>query len=430
MIPKHPRKIPYLLYANSRGEISDFSELRMAGRSASFYMQPKLNELIPLPEGSELFVLPNRYPVGMDKTNDTPAQLTENPISKKDGLQAVAAFISPGHTANHLAAFSKDDSSPKALPLFAYTAVGWLDGEFWVSAFRSDFSNRQDFSGFSQDTIRRKTTESLRDNPNNRLIQHLGKCSLTYGCPAAKNLFLGREEAPLPTSPTCNASCIGCISLQPSGCCPSTQDRISFVPTAEEISQVASPHLQKVDKAVVSFGQGCEGEPLMQAETIASAIKKIRSITSKGTINCNTNAGLTEAVERLSEAGLDSMRVSINSAQESLHSLYYQPKGFTLTNVKESIAVMKDNGKFVSLNYFIFPGVTDDLQEYDALCDLLENFQPDFIQLRNMNMDPDWYLDSINHHPKKQGMGIQTWLQKVKKNFANLGFGYFNPALF
>jgi len=422
--------MPCLLYADSRGEIHDFPELQMAGRSAAFYVQPKLDELIPLPEGSELFLLPNRYPVGIDPSDKNPAQLTENPSVPGDGLQAVAAFISPAHTANHLAAFQKDDSSPKDLPLFAYTAVGWLDGEFWVSAFRSDLSNRQDFSAFSQDLIIKKTSKALEANPNNRLIQHLGKCSLTYGCPAAKNLFLRREEAPLPTSPVCNASCIGCISLQPSGCCPSTQDRINFVPTAEEICQVAAPHLQGVEKAVVSFGQGCEGEPTMQADTISAAIRKIRKITSKGTINCNTNAGLTVAVEELANAGLDSMRVSMNSAQESLHSRYYRPKGFSISDVKESIAVMKKKGKFVSLNYFIFPGVSDSEEEYHALSQLLSDYRPDFIQLRNMNMDPDWYLKSLKFSPDKEAMGIQNWLQKIKKNFPELGFGYFNPALF
>lgn len=430
LAPTTPKKIPCLVYANANGEINEFPELDMAGRSGNFYLPPLLSELIPLPEGSELFVLPNRYPIGIDPSDNTPAKLEENPLAPKEGIQAVAAFISPAYTANYLTAFIKDDSSPKPLPLFAYAAVGWLDGQFWVSAFRSDFSNRQDFSGFSKETIRRKTNAALCRLPNNRLIQHLGKCSLTYGCPAAKNLFLGREEAPLPTSPICNANCIGCISLQPSGCCPSTQERINFIPTPEEIAEIAAPHLQQVQRSVVSFGQGCEGEPLMQAKTIAIAIKKIRQQTTRGTINCNTNAGLPDAVEQLADAGLDSIRVSMNSAQESLHNLYYRPKGFSLSNVKESIKVMKRKNKFVSLNYFIFPGLTDDENEYNALCDLLENFNPDFIQLRNMNMDPDWYIDAIQHHPTKQAMGIQTWLQKIKQNFPNLGLGYFNPALF
>ncbi|HBT97093.1 MAG TPA: radical SAM protein, partial [Desulfobulbaceae bacterium] len=77
------------------------------------------------------------------------------------------------------------------------------------------------------------------------MIQHLGKCCLTYGCPAARNFFLGRFEAPLPTSPRCNARCLGCISLQESGCCRSTQERITFVPSPAEIAEIAVPHLRQ-----------------------------------------------------------------------------------------------------------------------------------------------------------------------------------------
>ncbi|MFN2369475.1 MAG: radical SAM protein, partial [Desulfurivibrionaceae bacterium] len=103
-------------------------------------------------------------------------------------------------------------------------------------------------------------------------------------------------EAPLPTSPVCNARCLGCISLQPSGCCPATQDRIDFTPTPEEIAEVAAPHLERVERGVVSFGQGCEGEPLMQAEIIEKSIGMIRARTGRGTINLNSNSGMPEAV--------------------------------------------------------------------------------------------------------------------------------------
>jgi hypothetical protein len=43
---------------------------------------------------------------------------------------------------------------------------------------------------------------------------------------------------------------------------------------------------------VVSFGQGCEGDPLMAARVIGPAIRLIREQTLDGTINMNTNASL------------------------------------------------------------------------------------------------------------------------------------------
>jgi pyruvate-formate lyase-activating enzyme len=429
MEPIHPDRIPSLVYANSKGEIQDCPDLNMAGRSGHWFSQPELTDIIPLPEGSDLFVLPDRYPIGIDPDDGEPVLLNQNPENPRAGIQAVAAFMAPAHTAVYTAAFEKSRPDLDHLPLFAYTAVGWHDDRFWVCGFRSDPDIRQDAAGYDQKLIEKKTRKKLKNYPQNRLIQHLGKCSLTYSCPAAKNYFLNRFEAPLPTSPACNARCVGCISLQSSGCCPSTQDRIKFVPSAEEIADVAVPHLNHVTDAVVSFGQGCEGEPLLQADTIEKAIRLIRRKTSKGTINLNSNASIPEAVEHLVEAGLDSIRVSINSARKGCHTLYYRPQGFNFKNVLESILVMKKAARFVSLNYFILPGFTDDPDEFEALCDLLDLYRPDLIQLRNLNMDPDWYLEVVQHTGKKRPMGIHNWLQKIKERFPELSFGYFNPSL-
>ncbi len=425
----HPTRMPHLLYANAKGEILDLPDLDMAGRAGRWFFRPELTDIIPLPENSDIFVLPNRMPIGFDPESNEAVLVQENPDNPRDGIQSVAAFMAPAHTTIYTAAFEKDQSDPQALPLFAYTAVGWLDGKFWVCGFRSDPDTRQEFGHIPEETIRDKTNKGLKKYKNNRLIQHLGKCSLTYGCPAAKNLFLGRYEAPLPCSPTCNAKCVGCISLQPSGCCPSTQDRLKFVPSPQEIAEVALSHLDKAPHGVVSFGQGCEGEPLLQAKTIEEAIRLIRKETSMGTININSNSSLPEAVERLAAAGLDSIRVSINSARKGCHTLYYRPEGFNFKDVLESILVMKKAGKFVSINYFTLPGFTDDPDEFAAFCDVVDLYRPDLIQLRNLNMDPDWYFEVIQHPARQKPMGVQNWLNGVKKRFPDLKFGYFNPAL-
>jgi pyruvate-formate lyase-activating enzyme len=426
---RHPNRLPSLLYATDQGEICDLPELGMAGRSGREFQAPDLDDLIPLPPGSELFVLDDRHPVGFAGASGEFLRIEEDPLQPGRKVRAVAAFMAPAHTAIHLAAFEKPAQPVKPLPLFAYTAVGWYKDQFWVSGFRSDPDPRQEPGRFTAARIRKATNRRLKEFPKNRLIQHLGKCSLTYGCPAAVNYFMDSWEAPLPTSPACNAACLGCISLQPSGCCPSTQDRIKFVPTAEEIAGVAVPHLERVKHGVVSFGQGCEGEPLLQAETIEQAIRLIRGRTDRGTVNLNSNSSLPGAVARLAEAGLDSLRVSMNSAQLNYHNRYYQPKGFDLNSVKESIRNMKSAGRFVSLNYFILPGFSDDPAEATALHEMLTETGPDFIQLRNLNMDPDWYLDDLEFQPTGQPLGIPAWLAQLKKNFPKLRFGYFNPPL-
>lgn len=423
----HPAGQPSLVYADAQGNIKDFPDLHAAGMSAGNFKLPDKQDFIPLPEGSELFVLPGRLPVGCDPGTGEALLVEEDPFSGEN-IQAVAAFMSPAHTAIFNSAYQTTAKAPR-LPLFAYTAIGWYDDRFWTTAFRSDNDIRQDYAQFNQAVINSKTAKKLRQNKNNRLIQHLGKCCLTYACPAARNYFLGRWEAPLPTSPVCNARCVGCISLQASGKCSATQDRIQFVPTPAEIGQVAIPHLQEAENAIVSFGQGCEGEPLLQADTLERAIIAIRKKTDRGTINLNSNASLPTAVQRLAGSGLDSLRVSINSAQEIYHHKYYRPQNFSLSDVLESIRVMKGEGGFVSLNYFILPGFTDSLAEFDALSTLINTFQPDRIQLRNLNMDPEWYMRSIDLDPSMISMGMRQWHEKINATFPQLQLGYYNPSI-
>jgi len=424
----HPDTVPALVYCDESGNICDLPELKMAGMEHGRYRQPALEELIELPEGSDFFTLPQRLPIGTDPTTGEPLLLDEDPQKPGGTIQAVSAFMPPAHTSTLTAAYQSTDNAA-LLPLFAYTAVGWHDGRFWVAGFRSDQDTRQDHCQFSQQVIDRRTARRLQKHSDNRLIQHLGTCCLTYRCPAARNYFLDRWEAPLPTSPTCNARCIGCISLQPSQSCPSTQDRLQFVPSVQEIVEVAVPHMSRAERPVVSFGQGCEGEPLLQGDLLVASVMAIRKRTSRGTINCNTNASRPDVVARLGAAGLDSIRVSLNSAQERYYNNYYRPKNYGFADVKESIAVMKHAKRFVSLNYFILPGFTDSHAETDAFMDLIDETRPDFVQLRNLNIDPEHYLKEIQSPPDQPAHTITKWLKLIQSEFPFLRFGYYNPCL-
>jgi len=221
---------------------------------------------------------------------------------------------------------------------------------------------------------------------------------------------------------------VGCISWQPQETgVPSAQNRIAFIPSVEEIVQVALLHLETAPLPIVSFGQGCEGEPLMVWEALKEAIIEIRKKTSKGIINLNTNGSNPQAVEELFKAGLDSMRVSLNSAREELYKAYYQPKNYTFNAVQESIALAFRYQKWCSLNYFVYPGVTDQEEEWDALKKLIRQNKPSMIQWRNFNIDPDWYEEVVGT-PKGDAIGIKNHLKRVKEAFPSLLFGYFNPS--
>ena len=218
--------------------------------------------------------------------------------------------------------------------MFAYGAVGYANGKFWITAKVVDEDKRQIFTKIPQQKIDSGAKRVMKEMPENRLVRHLANCALTYGCPAAKNFALGRFEAPLPTAQTCNARCIGCISEQPDeSAFPSTQERIKFTPTAKEITEIMHYHAKREQKPIFSFGQGCEGEPLTEAKLICEAVQKYRSEGGKGTVNINTNGSLTATMKPLREAGLTSIRVSINSFLEPVYNAYYNPKGYKFDDV-------------------------------------------------------------------------------------------------
>jgi wyosine [tRNA(Phe)-imidazoG37] synthetase (radical SAM superfamily) len=411
----------HLLFADESGNIYDHPDLLMLSRRGDEYALPRPDELIPLPEECEIFFLPGRRAVGLDPESGQAEVLEE---------RAVAAFVTPGYTLTGHAAYRSDQDAP-VLPLFAYGAVGFAEDRLWVCAKKVDEDPRQIFTRIPPQRITEGAHRLMRRFPKNRLISHLCVCALTYGCPAAKNLALGRFEAPLPTSRTCNARCVGCISLQPedSGF-PATQNRIAFTPTAAEVAEVMAAHAEREKKPVLSFGQGCEGEPLTEAALIAEAVALYRAQHGPGTVNINTNGSLPASVPALARAGVNSLRVSLNSARPELHEAYYRPKGYSLADVRATIAEAKAHGLFVSLNYLFFPGVSDTERELDALSDLLSDTRPDFIQLRNLNIDPELYLTLANQAvPPSPSMGYGNFRKRLKKACPWLGYGYFNPYL-
>lgn len=414
---------PCLLAADEDGAILDYPDLFMVCRRGHDFALPRPQELMPLPPESELFLLPGRQAVGL------------NPDSGKleavDGL-AVAAFAAPAHTLTAHPAYKTGADAPM-LPLFAYGAVGFANGRFYVAAKKVDDDPRQIFTGLGPELIRKKASALMQAYPDNRLIQHLaGQCALVYACPAARNLCLGRYEAPLPVSRACNARCVGCISLQDkdSPICATPQNRLRFTPEAAEIIEVMRIHAGNETRVpIFSFGQGCEGEPLTEAGLLINAVRGFRAKGGNGTVNLNSNASLPDAVTELAGAGLSSLRVSLNSAREEAYTRYYRPKGYSFSDVRESIRRAKAGGLFVSLNLLFFPGFSDTEAEMAALTALIGEFGIDMVQLRNLNIDPDYYLRLMDGIEPGPGAGFTDFRKRLKKECPGLRTGYFNPAV-
>ncbi|MBP3231164.1 MAG: radical SAM protein [Anaerovibrio sp.] len=401
------------LYADVKGDIYDAPGISAMGREGRDLRLISPEELIPLPESADLVFMPQRKAVGMTADGEV-LPLTGN---------AVAATLPAGYTRSMLPAFQMEDNA-EALPLFGYTAVCVYKDQLYTTAIYTDENHKWDPEHYNTKQLKhliKKVKKALPDNP---LIDHLANCSLEWHCCTAENIFYRRWECGIPTSPVCNANCFGCISLQPAECCPSPQSRIRFRPSARQIAEVGIYHLETAPEGIISFGQGCEGEPALAADRIADGIAIIREKTKRGQININTNAGYTDGIKRIVDAGLDSMRVSIISAIPMSYDGYYRGN-YKLDNVKESIRYALDKGIYVSLNMLYFPGFNDRREELDAWKEFFKELPVQMIQVRNLNIDPDAFLDIM---PKQQGVyvGTRQFLEEIKKDFPQMIIGSFS----
>ena len=421
------KKMIQAVVANKAGDIFDLPGYAAVGMAGLSFVPLPVEETIDIPFGSELMMLPDRKPVLFNIDKGMMETLHEHPYLQGEPVFPVAAFNSPGYVISYNSAYVENKEAGY-LPLFSYGATGWFNGQFRSSVILVDSENRQDLRLMRPEDVIAGVERVRKKMPENRLFKHLQKCATIYGCPAGKNFFLGRYEAPLPVSRHCNAKCLGCLSLQQESTISHCQDRISFTPRPEEVAEIALEHIGRVEKPVVSFGQGCEGDPLLEADVIESAIRMIRLKTDKGTININTNGSIPSVLKRLMDAGIDSMRISMNSVRKTFYHAYFRPQGYSFSDVKKSMDLGLDRGKFVSINYLNCPGFTDSPEEADAFIDFLKRHPVHFIQWRNLNFDPVKYIKlmfGIQRHGKP--IGMNHVLERIKSVFPQIRYGYFNP---
>jgi len=379
-----------LLYADEQGRMYDH-ELGAVGRTGDRLVEIVAEDMLELPPGASLTLLPGSAPVGMDKQGAF--KLLRQVPGEGGAAMAVGALLPQGYTRTLLPGYQHQ--AGQALPLLGYAAVAWREGRVYVAAIRTDDPDRWDPAHYNSTDLPRLVQNRLALAPQNRVLAQLAHCALEYSCYTAQNIFYSRWEGGLPMSPVCNARCLGCISLQPAECCPSPQSRLTFRPTCGEALEVALHHLQHAPEGIVSFGQGCEGEPALAADDIAQVISEVRQKTGQGTINMNSNAGYTRGVKKICLSGLDSLRVSLISAREQAYQAYYRPRDYRLADVSESIKLARSLGVYVSLNLLVLPGFNDREAEIEALVKFITDNGVNKVQLRNLNIDQDYFFSQV-----------------------------------
>ncbi|MGI6488384.1 MAG: radical SAM protein [Syntrophothermaceae bacterium] len=409
--PSVNEEIEFLtLYANDKGEVFEHPEMGLLGRTLDSWVVPESEEMIPLPRGASLVMVPEHYPVGLNAANGESVCLQENPLGESGRVYAVGALLPQGFTRTYLPA-GVVGSDQGRLPLLGYAAVGFKDGEIYVAAVQTDEHHKWHPHYYNSSGLEKRINRRLQSHTNNRILHQLAYCALNYSCFTAQNIFYERWEGGIPSMPGCNASCIGCISQQhgPAG---APQDRLDFVPETWEVVEVGMYHLARAQEGIISFGQGCEGEPALNHACLAPAIQTIRQEVDGGTINMNTNAGFTSGIKEIVDAGLDAMRVTIFSCIPDHYNIYHCPQNYSLNDVEASIAYACSHGVYVSLNLLTFPGFTDREEEVESLVDFVRRNDIDMVQLRNLNLDPDHLAGEVPYSTRN--MGIKEFINVLQ----------------
>jgi len=406
---------PYLIYCTPEGEIRE--EPRLHALAFNNHILES-SDLIPLPDGVTLSMMPDRLAVGVKRSGERQA------LDASRGW-AAAALLPIGYTRTLLPDYEKvPDTEP--LPFFGYSAVAGMNGHLYVAAMQTDDPRKWHPRAFNPRVLNRLVRKKQSELPENRIVAQHAHCALDYSCPTASNLFFGRWEMAIAVSPGCNARCIGCISKQEEEDLISPQDRLTFIPTVGEILEVAIPHLEQAEDAIVSFGQGCEGEPLLQWRRIEQAIKGMRTQTDKGVININTNASNPRWLQRLYVAGLDAIRASTISGHTETYNAYYRPIGYTFEDVKESLKRARDAGVYSSINLLSFPGMIDREREVEALLSFVRETGLRLIQLRNLNIDPEVLLPRMPELDSMgKALGIRAMIEIIRRELPEVEIGNF-----
>jgi wyosine [tRNA(Phe)-imidazoG37] synthetase (radical SAM superfamily) len=414
-----------LLLSDAKGRVVEHPWLRATLRSGEALL-PAQGTPIPLPEHGKLVQLPGRRPVGVDPDSGEFVLVREFELDGKRFVpNAVGALLPPGYTRTYLPGEVQDDGP--LLPQWAYTAAAWTSRGPVAWARHTDLRGHWNPEDYSTPEMKALVKAHEARHPKNRVLKQLHTCALVYRCFTSQNVFYRRDEAAIPASVMCNAQCVGCISDQPDDGPPASHQRMDDGPAAEEMAAIGVDHLLNASgRVMVSFGQGCEGEPLTRWKPIEQAIRMMRARTRRGSININTNGSLTRGLSALFDAGLDAVRVSLNSANKALYEAYYVPNHYAWEDVEASIGVAREKGAYLALNLLCFPGVTDRRGEVEALVRLVKKHRVDQLQTRSLCIDPAQYLalakDTAAEGP---AIGMDAMLKKLKKAAPWLVIGNF-----
>jgi len=152
---------PYLLYSSPCGEI--YEETRL--QALAFGARPlDVRDLIPVPDGATLSMMPERLAIGKTRTGELQT------LSSRRGW-AVAALLPIGYTRTLLPGYQKRSAEVEPLPFFGYSAVAGMNGKMYVAALKTDNPGKWHPRAFPRHKLEHLVKERQDSTPNNRVLR-------------------------------------------------------------------------------------------------------------------------------------------------------------------------------------------------------------------------------------------------------------------
>jgi pyruvate-formate lyase-activating enzyme len=111
-----------------------------------------------------------------------------------------------------------------------------------------------------------------------------------------------------------------------------------------------------------------------------------------------------------------------------LYRAYYRPKNYDFQDVVASIRLSRELGLYTMVNDLVFPGVTDQEEEIGALIELVQETGLNFLHLKNLNIDPQLYLERMPLGGSP-AVGMKSMVAILKREVPSLKTGYFNQPV-
>ena len=371
-----------------------------------------LDQAIPLPPDAQLVPLADRAAIGIDRRGQ--------PRPLGPARWALAAILPPGHLRTHVPAC---DPAGDAAPLdpLPYAAVAADQaGEVVVAAIalgpRSTGSGGSGGSPPTSDDIAARVTERLRAEPSNRLLRQLARCAREYGCPTARNAFLGRGECALPLGAPLNDQAGPSVALR------RREERAPLEPTALRVgaadaAAVANAHFRSGGTSV-SFGHACEGDPLGLVRTVADAASLIRR-PADAEIVLRTSGSSAAAFARAADAGVDRIVVALASAHGPTYERVHGPIGHRWTDVRATLREAVSRKLPVTIELLSLPGLTDRETETRTLVALLGEM-PSGTALQPVDLAADPYALLARLAQDGATIGIVALLERLRVEAAHV----------